>query len=284
MKLLLVAVLILIIAAAAYLVLIMPRFRKPDCSALMGHFYAHRGFHNMQEGVPENSLTAFRRAVELGYGIELDVQLSADGIPVVFHDASLRRMCGVDKNVNELSLAQLKKLRLGQTEEKIPTFEEFLKLVDGRVPLIVEIKMEKRDDRIPEAVNRLLKGYQGVYCVESFHPCALIWYRKHRPDVFRGQLCTNFSKEHENCRLSYYLLGKMLTNIAARPDFVAYNWVYRTDLSRRICCNVYRALPVAWTIRSQEELDQCRNDFRLFIFEGFYPDGCDGRKKDGAAA
>ena len=263
---------VLFLLAALYFLLIIPRFNSPDCSALMGRFYAHRGFHNLANGIPENSLKAFRLAVEKDYGIELDVQLSSDGVPVVFHDNTLTRMCGVDKRVCELSLAELKKLSLGGTSEQIPTFREFLELVNGRVPLIVEIKMETRDDRIPEAVNGLLEDYRGPYCIESFHPSALIWYKKHRPDVFRGQLCTNFMKENKKCSPAYFLLSKMLTNIAARPDFIAYNWKYRNDLSRRICCNLYHALPVAWTIRSQQELDQCRKDFQLFIFEGFTPD------------
>ena len=222
-------------------------------------------------------MKAFRLAIEKGYGIELDVQLSADGIPVVFHDATLTRVCGVNRRVCDLTLSELKQLSLGgkdfpDTGERIPTFAEFLKLVDGRVPLIVEIKMEKWDARVPEAADKLLRDYRGPYCVESFHPGVLVWYRKHRPDVFRGQLCTNFVKEHMCRSLSYFLLGKMLTNIAARPDFIAYDWRYRNDLSRRICCDLYHALPVAWTIRSQAELDECRKDFRLFIFEGFEPD------------
>lgn len=271
MKLLIVLLIVFLVLTLLYMVLIIPRFHKPDSSALMEHYYAHRGLHDPKEGVPENSMAAFRRAVEGGYGIELDVQLSKDDIPVIFHDATLTRMCGVDKQVNELTLAQLKELRLAGTGEQIPTFREFLELVDGRVPLIVEIKMEKRNDRIPEEVNRLLSDYKGVYCIESFHPAALIWYRKHRPDVFRGQLCTNFNKENQNRSLPLFLLGKMLTNIAARPDFIAYNWLYRSDLSRKICCRLYHALPVAWTVRSQEELDICRKDFRLFIFEDFLP-------------
>ena len=261
---------VVFLLAALYFLLLIPRFHSPDCSALMGHFYAHRGLHDGKCGIPENSMKAFRLAIEKGYGIELDVQLSADGIPVVFHDATLTRVCGVNRRVCDLTLSELKQLSLGgkdfpDTGERIPTFAEFLKLVDGRVPLIVEIKMEKWDARVPEAADKLLRDYRGPYCVESFHPGVLVWYRKHRPDVFRGQLCTSRS-------LSYFLLGKMLTNIAARPDFIAYDWRYRNDLSRRICCDLYHALPVAWTIRSQAELDECRKDFRLFIFEGFEPD------------
>lgn len=271
MKFLLALLLIILCLTALYLLMIMPRFRKPDCSALMNHYYAHRGLHDSASGIPENSMKAFRAAVERGYGIELDVQISSDGIPVIFHDTNLRRMCGVDRPLMELTLAELKELSLGGTDERIPTLREFLDMVDGQVPLIVEIKMEKRDDRIPEAANELLKNYKGVYCIESFHPSALIWYRQHRPDVFRGQLCTNFVKESKNLSLPLFLLGKMLTNFVSRPDFIAYNWKYRGDLSRQLCCRLYHALPVAWTIRSQEELDACRQDFRLFIFENFIP-------------
>ena len=268
---------VVFLLAALYFLLLIPRFHSPDCSALMGHFYAHRGLHDGKCGIPENSMKAFRLAIEKGYGIELDVQLSADGVPVVFHDATLTRVCGVNRRVCDLTLSELKQLSLGgkdfpDTGERIPTFAEFLKLVDGRVPLIVEKKKKKWDARVPEAADKLLRDYRGPYCVESFHPGVLVWYRKHRPDVFRGQLCTNFVKEHMCRSLSYFLLGKMLTNIAARPDFIAYDWRYRNDLSRRICCDLYHALPVAWTIRSQAELDECRKDFRLFIFEGFEPD------------
>lgn len=254
-----------------YLVMIIPRFRKPEHDMLLEHYYAHRGLHDLKKGIPENSMTAFRRAVENGFGIEADVRLTGDGVPIIFHDATLSRICGIDRRVDELTLAELKEMSLCGTGERIPTFREFLDLVAGRVPLIIEIKMEKRDDRLTAAADRLLAGYQGPYCIESFHPFALIWYRRHRPDVFRGQLCTNFNKENRNFNILYFLLGKMLTNFAARPDFIAYNWKYRNDLSRRLCCNLYHALPVAWTIRSQAELDACRKDFRLFIFEGFLP-------------
>ena len=213
MKLLLIILALAFMLAILYLILIIPRFRKPNYQPLLHPYYAHRGLHNTARGIPENSMKAFQEAVAGGYGIELDVQLSKDEIPVVFHDSNLRRMCGVDANVSSLSLDELKRLSLGGTQERIPTFQEFLEMVDGRVPLIVEIKMEKRNDRIPEEVNRLLEKYQGPYCIESFHPSALIWYRKHRPDVVRGQLCTNFNKENKNCSLPYFLLRVILYNV-----------------------------------------------------------------------
>ena len=183
MHTLVVLIVVVLLLFLLYMILIMPRLHKPDCSALLHQYYAHRGLHDLEAGVPENSMKAFRLAIEKGFGMEMDVQLSKDGIPVVFHDATLTRMCGVEKRVNELTLAELKQLSLAGTQERIPTFQEFLTLVNGQVPLIIEIKMDKRDDRIPEAVNEQLRGYQGVYCIESFHPSAPIWYRKHRTDA-----------------------------------------------------------------------------------------------------
>lgn len=268
MKILTIFILILILF---FLITLIPRFHKPDASALLGFHYAHRGLHNLKQGIPENSLAAFRLAIEKGFGIELDVQLSKDGIAVVFHDATLTRMCGVDKKVNELTLEELKELSLAGTGERIPTFQEFLDLVNGQVPLIVEIKMDKKDDRIPEETNRLLSSYQGAYCVESFHPSALVWYKKNKPDVFRGQLSSNFRKEMENAKWFHVLLGYLVSNIAARPDFIAYNWNYRYNVSFQICTRLFGALPVAWTIRSQEELEKSKRHFKLFIFENFEP-------------
>ena len=158
MHTLVVLIVVVLLLFLLYMILIMPRLHKPDCSALLHQYYAHRGLHDLEAGVPENSMKAFRLAIEKGFGMEMDVQLSKDGIPVVFHDATLTRMCGVEKRVNELTLAELKQLSLAWTQERIPTFQEFLTLVNGQVPLIIEIKMDKRDDRIPQAVIEQLRG------------------------------------------------------------------------------------------------------------------------------
>lgn len=151
-----------------------PRRQLP----LSRHIFAHRGLHDNNHQIPENSLAAFQRAVDAGYGIELDVQLSADRIPVVFHDATLSRMCGIDRRVDELTFAELRQLCLANTQEQIPSFQEALALVNGKVPLLVELKMERLDFDIPREADALLSEYSGDYCIESFHPAALYWYRK----------------------------------------------------------------------------------------------------------
>lgn len=267
-------VILIIIAAAAvlYLLAIMPRMvHRPDRTPFQGILYAHRGLHN-NETAPENSMKAFSMAVDAGYGIELDVQLTKDKIPVVFHDFTLNRVCGVPGKVAEYTYEELQNLSLCSSGEKIPSFEDFLKLVQGRVPLIVELKIEWMDYSVCSAADKLLSNYSGVYCIESFHPLALLWYRRHRNGVMRGQLSDAFLREADKRGLLYFLLQHMLFNFVTKPDFIAYNHKYYRSLSRQICHKVYRSLTVAWTIRNQQELDAGAKEFDLFIFEGFLPD------------
>ena len=130
---------VLLLLCALYLFLIAPASKRPDDRALRGWLYAHRGLHDGNRDVPENSLEAFRRAAEAGYGVELDVQLTRDGMLVVHHDASLKRVCGVDKAIGSLSYDELCKIPLPDGS-RVPLFSEVLALVDGRVPMIVEVK------------------------------------------------------------------------------------------------------------------------------------------------
>lgn len=254
-----------------YLALIRPRFKKPDASPFLGRCFAHRGLHDPALGIPENSLPAFERAAKLGYGIELDVQLSADGVPVVFHDAALSRMCGIDRRVDSLTFEELQTYFLSDTQERIPSFAEVLSLVHGRVPLLVEIKMDHMDMNIPVRIDELLSGYRGLYCIESFHPAALWWYRRRRPDVLRGQLSTHFNVENRTLSPLQFLLGKMVLNVISRPDFISYNRRFCKDLSLFLCARVFKSYTAGWVIRSEREMRMCRKRFDMYIFEGFLP-------------
>ena len=155
--------LIICILLLLYLFLLHPRMRRPDADIFRGCFFAHRGLHDGNVSVPENSLAAFSRAVENGYGIEMDVQLSADGIPVVFHDATLSRMCSIDRRVDSMTFDELRRLSLADSSEHIPSFEEALQLIAGRVPLLVEIKMDRIDFNIPQKIDSLLSSYTVSY-------------------------------------------------------------------------------------------------------------------------
>lgn len=264
-------IIICLVVGILYLILIMPRMKGPDNSVFLGYDYAHRGLHDHKDA-PENSLEAFRRAVSAGYGIELDVQLSRDGIPVVFHDETLKRVCGADGKIKDYTYEELQMFRLCGTQEQIPKLAEVLKLVSGRVPLIIEIKYHWKIADTCAAADRLLREYEGLYCIESFHPMVLIWYKKHRPQILRGQLSTHFFAANKNSEWYYFLLQHLLTNIVTKPDFIAYDRRYKDNISRILCRKLYKALSVAWTTRSQIEMNADKGDFDLMIFENFLPE------------
>ena len=306
MKVLFILITIILIIAAIfglYLLSIMPRMlARPDYKPFFGHMYAHRGLHNMtnilrkpknykplhkidnnaNENIvenntetnkelilPENSFTAIKRAADLGYGIEFDVHLTKDNIPVIFHDDTLYRMCGINGYLKDYTFDELQKFRLLNTNERIPALTDVLKMVNGRVPLIIEYKVEKNASKLCSICDKILRNYKGLYCIESFHPLAVRWYRKNRPDIVRGQLSEDFTKQKLN--LPYFLLSHLIGNCYAAPDFIAYNCKHKNELSHNICRKLYKSLSVAWTVRSQEELNKISKSFDLFIFEGFVP-------------
>ena len=251
-----------------YLFLIAPRmFQRADRTPFMKYHYAHRGLFDNDSDAPENSLLAFQKAVDAGYGIELDVQLSKDNQLVIFHDASLERMCGIEGKVWEYTLEELQQMKLANSEQTIPAFQDFLKIVDGKVPFILEFKLDRVQTRVCELANEMLKNYNGTYCIESFHPLAVLWYRKNRPDVLRGQLSEEFFREEAYKRKPHMTLAAfLLLNFAGRPDFIAYNHLHANNLSRRMC-RILGALSVTYTIKNKEEYKRNRKNFDLFIFD-----------------
>ena len=249
------------------LLLVRPRAKQPTDARLLCD-YAHRGLHG--DGIPENSLAAFEGACARGFGIELDVQLSRDGEVMVFHDYTLVRMTGVEKKLCELTAAELGALRLADTDEKIPTLREVLSLVDGRVPLLVELKGESGDVSLCPRVAEILADYRGPYCIESFNPLLLRAMRRAMPDVFYGQLYTNLWREKKgNKKRSVLdlLLSVMLFNFWAKPNFIAYNEKYRDELCVRLSTKFYRAPRFVWTVRSKENLQTAHRLAEHPIFE-----------------
>ena len=266
MDTLIVILIAILVIVAIYLFMICPRlFGKPDRTLFFGVHYAHRGLFDNESQAPENSLSAIREAIKAGYGIEFDVQLSKDDIPVVFHDADLKRMCGVEGKVWDYTLEELQKMKLAKSDQTIPTLAQVLGEVDGKVPLIVEYKMDRVDTKVCELGNQLLANYKGTYCIESFHPYAVKWYRKNRPDILRGQLSENFIRDGKK-EFTMFLMTYLLTNFMTRPDFIAYRHKDADNISRRICKGL-GALSVAWTIRSQADFEKAKKHFDLFIFD-----------------
>ena len=262
--------LILLILALVFVFLAMPRATFRADMELVSTDYAHRGLWG--GAVPENSLPAFELAARRGYGIELDVALSSDCEVMVFHDASLKRLCGVDKKLSELTLSALKKLRLSMSAETIPTFREVLDLVDGRVPILIELKGTTRDDKLCEKLSELLDNYSGSFCVQSFNPILLSWFKDHRPRYARGQL-TGTMKEMkaEVGALKAFVLVNMLTNILSRPDFIAIHGKGMRRPSFLLATKLFKVKGFVWTVRRESEYRTVRTKGYFAIFENIRP-------------
>ncbi len=255
-----------------YFTAIMPRMiNRPDTSLFKKKYFAHRGLHDNAGEAPENSMAAFSKAVEAGYGMELDVHVTKDGIPVIFHDFKLERICGAEGIIEDYTYEELQQFTLCSSEEKIPKLEELLSMVRGRVPLIIEIKSEKADVSECAIIDRMLRGYEGEYCIESFNPMVLLWFRINHNNVVRGQLASNFRIDGENRSGLYFFLTHLMLNFVTKPDFIAYNHRFREEPGRRICKKLYRKPAAAWTVKNSLELNEIKDEFDVFIFEGFEP-------------
>lgn len=263
--------------ALLYLLAIMPRIiNRPDTSLFRKVYFAHRGLHDNAGDAPENSMAAFRKAAEAGLGMELDVQVTKDGVPVIFHDFKLERVCGAEGKIVDHTYEELQAYTLCQSKERIPRLSDLLEMVDGRVPLIVEIKAETADVSGCAVIDRLLRAYQGAYCIESFNPMVLWWFRRNRGSVVRGQLSSNFRKEGEYWNILYFAMTHLLFNFLTKPDFIAYNHKFSEEPGRRICRHLYRHPAAAWTVRSEKDLEMLKGKYDVFIFDSFLPAGVKG--------
>ena len=256
---------VLLLAAVIYLYMIKPA-RRVDMSQY-GKKFAHRGLWD--EDSPENSLAAFEKAVDAGYGIEFDIHKTIDGHVVVFHDNTLTRMCGVEGKVEQKTLAELKELRLLGTDQQIPTLEELLALVNGRVPLLVELKGESAATGLCPVADAILSQYRGDYIIESFNPLLVRWYRKNRSDVVRGQLFCNLNNGKGYKKVVYRLITALLTNVLARPHFLARGQDSARNPSFLICKYVFGTPSYVWTVRNPEQIPKDAQEG--MIFEGFLP-------------
>ncbi len=256
---------------ALYLFLIAPgRIPRGIDKSVWTADYAHRGLHSKDKTVPENSLAAFSLAVSAGYGIEVDIQISADEKVVVFHDDTLLRVCGVDKAVKDCTYEELRTYSLHETKEFIPLLSDVLSLVAGRVPLIVEFKTSNRNMLLCEKAAELLDAYNGRYVIESFNPAIVRWFRRHRPNVVRGQLAMRLKGYGTLPLHQGLILSGMLANFAARPHFAAF----RHEDSRRLSLRLFRMMGgklVGWTVRETDDIEYCKHFFDTIIFEYFRP-------------
>lgn len=262
-------------AAGAWCALLRPRRNQPGWDKIQSARFAHRGLHDMDKGIPENSMAAFQAAVDHGFGAELDVHLMADGNLAVVHDSNLSRVCGVDVRVEDLTAAELPGFPLMGTGETVPLFENVLELFRDKTPLIVELKVEGDNyNDLTDRTMKALQGWQGTYCIESFHPAVLLRLKQKYPWVLRGQLSQNFLRDTEVTGLSLpgrFALTNLLTSGLTRPDFIAYKYQDRKNLSLRLMRGLYGVHEAGWTVRDPTTLQTLEREGIAPIFEKFVP-------------
>ena len=229
---------------------------------------AHRGLFG--ENAPENSLAAFKLAIKNKLAIELDVSFLADGTPVIFHDEKLARMTGQDGFISNCTLSDIADYRLQGTKEKIPTLAEVLELVDGKVPLMIEIKNYGKVGPFEKAVWKELARYRGEYAIISFNPYTLEWFKENAPKVKRGQL-SSFFRDDKITGVKRYALKRMLLNKKiSEPNFVIYN---SQDMPNKYLKKYYGVMPVlAFTIKNEGEERRLKGFCDNIIFDSYTPE------------
>ena len=261
-----------LVVLAAILLAVMGRRNHTGLKALQGWGYAHRGLHS--QGIPENSMAAFKAALDGGYGIELDIHLTKDGDLAVIHDTSLKRTAGADIKITDLTLAEAATYHLEGTEETIPAFHQVLDLYAGKAPLIIELKADgNNQQQLVDTAVSAMTGYKGAWCMESFDPRCVYYLKKNHPEVIRGQLTENFFASKNNLPwIVKFLLTNNLVNFLTLPDFVSYRFDHRNATPTNAAWKkLWKLQPVTWTIRSQEDYDVAVKEGWLPIFENFRP-------------
>jgi glycerophosphoryl diester phosphodiesterase len=264
---------LLLILAIVYLFAIRCRSGHPGLKDLQGWSYAHRGLHS--EGIPENSMAAFKAALDHGYGIELDVHLLKDGNLAVIHDSLLNRTTGLPGRIEDLTTEQLKDYRLEGTDETIPEFMDVLTLYNGKAPLIVELKpVDGNHAQLADTACKMLESYEGVYCLESFDPRCVKWLKENRPNLIRGQLSEYFLENDDKLHpLVRFMMSHNLLNCMGRPDFVAYKFQNRErTVTNQIWKDLMGVQGVSWTLKTPEEYKIAVKEGYIPIFEGFLPE------------
>ncbi len=252
-----------------YCLAVMGRRGNPRLRQILGWSYAHRGLHG--ENCPENSMAAFRRALNHGYGVELDLHLLKDGNLAVIHDHLLIRTTGAEGVIEDLTTEDLSRYCLEGTQETIPTFRQVLALFEGKAPLIVELKATSSNyEALVDEAMAQLKSYPGAYCVESFDPRCIHYLKRHYPKILRGQLTENF-KKGKMPWIIRFAMTHQLFNFLLTPDFVAYKFADRKTLGNFLVRKLWRVQGVTWTLKTPAEHKIAVEEGWIPIFEGYEP-------------
>lgn len=262
---------LLIIAALAalYIFAILPRLsRQKDMEQFHHTLFAHRGYHCADKLIPENSMAAFKAAVAHQYGIELDVHLTKDGHIAVFHDDTLERVCHAPGSVESYTYQELQDFHLLNTSERIPLLSHVLEYVDGRVPLLIEIKIPGSSTDICQPLLKELASYKGPFLIQSFNTMGIRWFKRNAPHILRGQLSSNLTaKKTKETFMLRFFVKHLLSNFLGRPDFISYKLNDLPTIAVTICQKVFHTPIAVWTLRTEKALKKGISSYDMQIFE-----------------
>jgi len=229
---------------------------------------AHRGLFN--ETHPENSLVAIDAAVNAGFPVEIDVQLTSDGHAVVFHDWNLKRLTGFDAKVKDVTIAKIRELTLLGTDQRIPTLEETLSVIAGRTPALIEIKNRRYPTRLEPVAGRILNDYKGAFAIQSFNPYTLGWFSLRYPRIARGQISCAFDTD-DMAGWKKQILSNYGMNWMSRPQFISHHWRQLPAIAPTMLRKFFKVPLLVWIVRNEEEKAAALRLGDNFVFEQFVP-------------
>lgn len=260
-----------VILIGAYIFLSSPAgLSKTETAWLTQTLIAHRGLHS--ETVPENTMAAFEAAVEAGYTIELDAQLTKDNQVVVLHDNDLNRVFGLDKQIGELTYEELQAYTILDSDQRIPLLRDVIAMIDDQVPVMIEVKNDLAVGTLEGAIYQVMKDYEGRFAIIAFNPYSLEWFKKNAPTMMRGQISGHFklsaeAKAKGEKPLVWYkqfMLSNLLMNFTSRPNFIVYE-VKDTSMLRIFSIELMNVPLIGYTIDSQLEYDQYKGKYDNFM-------------------
>lgn len=234
---------------------------------------AHRGLHDRSTGITENSISAVRAAMGAGLAVEVDLQCAADRMPIVFHDATLDRLTAETGDVAARSVEALAQIPLRDSADCILSLPALLSLVNGHVPLILEVKSTwTREGTFENNIAKLLESYSGPVAVMSFDPHCIAAFRQAAPNLPRGLIADRFDDPDHWSQLSFwrrFAMRNLLTAAIARPNFIAYD-IDALPAVAPLAARFLFGLPLlTWTVKTEEQRDRALRYADAMIFEGF---------------
>ena len=227
---------------------------------------AHRGIHN-NINLIQNTIPAFKEAIKQNLPIELDVHLTKDNKIVVVHDSNLINATKKDIIVEKSTYDEIKDLKLYNSKETIPLFIDVLKIVNGNVPLIIEIKNNKIPGKLEKELLNTLNKYNGDFVIQSFNPLVLLWFKIHDNSIIRGQLSAHNIRDAKS-KILNYLLKKMVLNFITKPNFISYQY---KDIDEKLYnyCKRKNIILIGWTLKNKEESANAYKYCDSIIFDYF---------------